>query len=259
MEYRKNRKTVKTIDQRISRYKFKYYLCHLKQYKNMKKIKVVLLLLAVIFLTQEIMAQALSESTKRKFTVGVNLYTTWWQTDFVNPAVKPRTIHQGVDVFFMYNVAFKPNSLNAFSIGLEIRNENMYTNATINDIHADTIVFTPIEENYKRSKVNFTYIGIPAELKFRTKKGFKTNIGFKVGYKIDSKQLFVGDRPSDNKSVKVKTKRVNQTEDFSFGPYLRIGYKWITVYAYYEISKKFKSDLGPKVSAVSLGISVTPF
>jgi flagellar capping protein FliD len=73
----------------------------------------------VIFLSQEITAQALSETTKRKFTVGVNLYTTWWQTDFVNPAVKPRTIHQGVDVFFMYNLAFKPNSLNAFSIGLE--------------------------------------------------------------------------------------------------------------------------------------------
>jgi len=226
---------------------------------NMKKIKVILLLMAVMILSQGIIAQVLSENTKRKFTVGVNLYTTWWQTQFTNPIVKTRTINQGVDVFFMYNLALKENSLNSFSVGLEIRNENMYTNATINDIKADTIVFTPIEDNYKRSKINMTYIGLPVELKFRTKNGFKTNIGFKVGYKIDSKQLYVGNRPGDQKSVKVKTKKINKMEDVSYGPFLRIGYKWITAYAYYELSKKFKTDLGPKVSAVSLGISVTPF
>lgn len=225
----------------------------------MKKVSIILLLLTGTILWQNVDAQVLSESAKRKFTVGVNFYTTLWQTDFLNPEVKTRTINQGVDVFFMYNMPLKKGSLSSFSAGLEIRSENMYTNAKIQDVKADTIVFTPIKENYKRSKINMTYVDLPLELKFRTKGGFKATVGFKLGYMISSKQKYVGDRPDDNRPVNVKSIKINQAEKFTYGPSLRVGYKWISVYAYYQISKVFKSGFGPNIYPVSLGITITPF
>jgi len=225
----------------------------------MKKISIALLLLSGITLLQSVNAQVLSESAKRKFTVGLNLYTTLWQTDFLNPEVKTRTINQGVDVFFMYNMLLKKGSLSSFSAGLEIRSENMYTNATIQDIKADTIVFTPIKENYKRAKINVNYINLPLELKFRTKGGFKATVGFKVGYLMSSKRKYVGDRPDDNKHVNEKSIKINQVEKFTYGPSLRVGYKWISVYAYYQLSKVFKSGFGPQIYPISLGITITPF
>jgi len=226
---------------------------------NMKKISILIFFLAGLLFSQNVSSQVLSESAKRKFTVGVNFYTTIWLSDFVNPDVKTRTVNQGADVFFMYNMPLKKNSLSSFSAGLEIRNENMYTNAVIQDIKADTIVFTPIEGNYNRAKVNNTFVDLPLELKFRTKGGFKATVGFKLGYLIASKQKYVGERPDDNKKVNLKSTKINQLEKFTYGPSLRIGYKWISVYAYYGINTMFKTGFGPKINPISVGLTITPF
>lgn len=228
----------------------------------MKKFIAILAVLAVIIPATSVTAQVLSESAKRKFTVGVDVFTDIWiytnEAPYYPPGFRIRTINQGANVFAMYNMQLG-ESLSSFSIGLAIRNHNLYSNSVINDIKADTIVFDIIEPTYKRSKVNVTYLDLPVEFKFRTAKGFKLGVGLKVGYRIDSKQLYVGDRPEDNKGVKIKTKKINQLEDWSYGATLRIGYKWVSVFTYYQFSKLFTKGFGPAVYPVSVGITITPF
>lgn len=230
----------------------------------MKKLLILIISLVTLLIYQDVTAQVLSESAKRKVTVGVDVFTDIWLYDQSDPFLPPkfsfRTINQGVTVFVMYNLQIK-QSLNSFSIGLDIRNHNMYANSIIPDVKADSIKYELITNSYKRSKVNVTYLDLPLELKLRNAKGFKVGIGLKVGYKIGSKQKYVGDRfiPDDGQEVNIKESKINQLEDWVFGATLRIGYKWISLYGYYQFNPIYVSGLGPKLTPISIGLTITPF
>ena len=230
----------------------------------MKNLNIVLALsLAVIFNTVA-QAQVLSESAKRKVTVGVDLFTdiVLFENDplFMPADFSFRTINQGVNVFAMYNFQLG-KSLSSLSLGLAVRNHNLYSrNSMISDIKADTIVYETIEQDFNRTKINPVYLDLPVELKFRTAKGFKTVIGLKVGYKIDSKQKYVGNRSvDDNTKVNYKEKKIENMEDWVFGATLRIGYKWVSAFGYYQFNSFFKSGRWPQLNPISLGITITPF
>lgn len=232
----------------------------------MKKLK-ILLLIAVAFIYSDMaMSQVLSESAKRKVTVGVDVFTDIIMFD-KDPVYMPadfrfRTINQGANVFAMYNFQLG-KSLSSFAIGLGVRSHNFYSaNSMINNIKADTIVYNTITEDFKRTKINLTYLDVPAEFKFRTKGGFKLGVGLRVGYRLASKQKYVGNKAIDeNTTVKVneKSQKIYQLEDWTFGPTLRIGYKWISIYGYYQVTRVFKKSLGPQMMPLSLGITITPF
>lgn len=231
----------------------------------MKKLTILIAFLAIIGTSFQASSQVLSESAKRKVTVGVDVFTDIWiftnDPLYMSQGFDLRTVQQGATGFVMYNLQVG-KGLSAFSIGLGIRNHNMYSNSVISDIKADTIVFEEIEatvSDYRKSKVNFTYIDLPAEFKFRTEGGFKLGVGLKVGYMIDSKQKYKGNRPEDGKNVLVKTKDINQLEKWSFGPTLRIGFKWVSLYGYYQITQIYKTDRGPVMNPISVGLTITPF
>lgn len=233
----------------------------------MKKLSILIILLVALLTVQEVNAQVLSETAKQKVTVGVDLFTDIWLYDDFDPLLPPsftfRTINQGVTVFVMYNFQIA-QSLNSFSIGLDIRNHNMYSNSVIKDIKADSIIYELITKDYRRSKVNVTYIDLPVELKLRNDKGFKLGVGLKVGYKIGSKEKYVGNRtvpgvPTDNTNVNIKSAKIAQLEDWVFGATLRIGYKWFSAFGYYQFTPIYIQGRGPKLTPISVGITITPF
>ncbi len=247
----------------------------------MKKLFVIIALIAFMIPSQDADAQVLSESTKRKFTVGVDIFTDIWQYKvdgyFLPQGYSNRTINQGATAFFMYNMQIG-ESLSAFSAGLAIRSHNSYSNSVIINIKADDIVYDVIEDiphpsrniplAYKRSKINMTYLDLPVEFKYRTEGGFKLGVGFKVGYLIDSKQKYVGDWPVafnfseedvQYNEVNDKSKKINHLEKWSYGATLRIGYKFVSLFGYYQISKIFESGRGPDMYPVSVGLTITPF
>jgi len=234
----------------------------------MKRISILLII--AVFIGNNIYSQGLSESIKKKFTVGVDVFTDIWVG--APDDIDLRTIHQGATAFGMFNFQLGgKESLASFSIGLGIRNHNMYSNSRIDDIKADTIHFTPIPDNvvYKRSKINLVYLDLPVELKLRFENGFKATVGFKAGWIIDSKEKYVGDRYEEyygnqfdyerRVGVKEKTKEIRQLENFTYGPTLRLGYKFISIYGYYQISSAFKRNLGPDLAPISIGLTITPF
>jgi len=234
----------------------------------MKKLIFLLTFSFIITLATDTYAQVLSESAKRKVTVGVDLYTDIWQYNvdgtFLPSGFSTRTINQGVNVFMMYNLQMGETQ-HSFSIGLGIRSQNMYSNSRVEDVKGDSIIFNLIPDqgvnkvDYKKSKINMTYLEIPLEFKFRWESGFKFGVGFKGGYLVDSKDKYVGTRPASGTWEKVKNKDINYLEDFSFGATLRVGYKFISVFGYYQITKLFEVSRGPEMYPISVGITITPF
>jgi hypothetical protein len=234
----------------------------------MKKILFLFTLSFILLTVSETYAQVLSESAKRKVTVGVDFYTDIWQYSvdgtFLPEGFRARTINQGANVFMMYNLQMG-KSLHDFSVGLGIRSVNMYTNSRVVDVKGDSIIFSLIPDNgadkvsYKRTKINMTYLEIPIDFKFKWKSGFKFSVGFKGGYLIDSKEKYVGMRSATGPWEKVKQKDINYLEDFAFGATLRVGYKWISFFGYYQITKVFKVSRGPELYPISVGITITPF
>ncbi len=224
----------------------------------MKKIQLIITVILFATIGYSLNAQVLSESAKRKVTVGVDVFTDIWMKS--PDGVNLRTIHQGATGFAMYNFQLA-ESISYLSIGLGIRNHNIYSDSRIEDVDGDTIKMIPIPANvnYKRSKINLVYLDLPIEFKMRFNSGFKLGIGFKGGWLIDSKEKYVGDKTSVGPKVKEKYKDISHLETYTYGATLRLGYKSFNLYAYYQFSEFFKKGLGPELQPLSVGLTITPF
>lgn len=224
----------------------------------MKNLKLILPVLLVFILVGNTQSQVLSDEAKRKVTVGLDFFTDIWQD---KPAdMDLRTINQGFDVFAMYNFQLGESNSD-FSVGLGVDNHNMYSDTRIDNITADTIVFVPLGENiYQRSKINLTYASLPMEFKIRLKSGIKFGAGFKVKYLMSAKDKYIGDIPGEPTGrTNIKRKNISNLEDWAYGFTLRLGYKSVNLYGYYQISDIFEKGRGPELYPISVGITLTPF
>jgi len=229
--------------------------------------KKVLLFIAGVLVLGSIYSQESFESTIRKFNIGVGMHTDIW---FGLPdGVSARTINQGAQINGMYNYRIG-EGVAYIAGGIGIGTHNMYTNSFIPDVKADSISLVQIPDNvsYKKSKVSLAYIDIPLEFRIKTRKHFRIAFGFKVGFLINAHQKYKGNRfeigldgqaSSDGPIVKNKYKDIKQIESVRYGPTFRIGYKWINLTAYYQVSKVFKVDRGPQVYPLSIGLAVIPY
>ena len=214
-------------------------------------------------------AQTVSESTIKKVSIGYDLYNTFWidmPMDNVGNPVDSRLINQGINVFAMYNHELNDKGLSV-AAGLGISSENLFlTDHYVADIHADVVEFSPIPEGLTiaRSKMNFTYLDIPLELRLKTEKDFRFGLGFKFGILLDSKTLFKGDAFDSSDAylgyiTYDKNKKINQLEDYRFGVQLRAGYKWVQFFGYYGLNKVFIADKGPQMYPIHVGVTFMPF
>ena len=211
-------------------------------------------------------AQTVSESTIKKVSLGYDLYNSFWID--MPLGVDTRLVNQGINVFAMYNHELNEKGLSV-AAGLGISSENLFvTDHYVADVHADVVEFTaiPVGLAASRSKMNFTYLDIPLELRLKTDKDLRFGLGFKFGVLIDSKTFYIGsDLVPDadgNYSVfesYIKDKKINQLEDYRFGVQLRAGYKWVQVFGYYSLNKVFIADKGPQMYPIHVGVTFMPF
>lgn len=228
--------------------------------------KRIFLTIAGILMIGFVFSQVVSESTIRKFNIGVGMSTDIWMA--LPDDLNTRTINQGAQVFGMYNHRLKESSVHLAG-GIGITTHNMYNDNYIDNVKADSIVFSriPDEINYRKSKVCLAYIDVPLELRIKTEKQFRIAFGFKFGYLVNAHTKYYGNRftvddgdvDTDKVDVKVKSKDISQVETWRYGPTFRIGYKWINLTVYYQLSKVFKVDKGPDLYPVSIGLAVIPF
>jgi hypothetical protein len=228
--------------------------------------RIVLAAIGIIIIGS-VFSQDSFESTIRKFNIGVGVSTDIWMD--LPAGMDARVINQGAQVNGMYNYRIN-ESVIYLAGGVGIGMHNLYSNSYIEDIKADSISFIRIEDNiaYKKSKISLAYIDVPLEFRIKTKKHFRIALGFKFGFLVNAHAKYKGNRfevagdgsaSTDGTTVKEKQKDIKQVESFRYGPTFRIGYKWINLTAYYQISKVFKVDRGPQIYPISIGLAVIPY
>ncbi len=199
----------------------------------------------------------------KNFSFGFDFFSDIWQN--VPESLELSTINRGVSLSGMYNYQFGKSNF-SFAIGLGFTSHNMYTNSfVVTDTTEGKTYFKPINDSlsnieYKKSKVSVSYLEIPVEFRLKTTKKFRLALGFKLGYLIDKHYKYKGDDFQGGEGEAIyKHNNIDYLEKYRYGPTFRIGYKFINLMAYYQISKLFKPDQGPDMYPISVGITIMPY
>jgi hypothetical protein len=230
--------------------------------------KILFLSLIFLMLLQvSAKAQVVNESTRKKFSIGVGMFTDIWtyNQSLENPAdINFRTINQGFQTFATYNLNFGQSDF-GFSVGLGFRAQNMYGNFFVNTENPAYTRLTIIPDSLdeKRAKICLPYLELPAEFRFKSKSKVSVGIGFKVAYLLPAHYKYVGEdyiniNYSSDKT-RVKFRDIPNIQDFSYGPTVRIGYRWFNVASYFSISKLFEKNKGPEMYPISIGFILMPY
>ena len=206
--------------------------------------------------------QVVNEKAKKLFTIGLDVYADIWQ-DVPEEQIKTGTINPGVNIFGTYNFLFGKSNI-SFSPGLGIGVHNMFNHSFVRTTD-DSTFFVPINKdtiNYKKSKFVLTYLDIPLELRYKSEGGFRVAIGFKFGFLIQSHTKYKGDdyiEPTNNDLVIYKKTKIKHLETNRYGFTARIGYKWLNLWGYYQLSTLFEKGKGPEMYPISVGLTIIPF
>jgi len=221
-------------------------------------------ILGLLLMSGTAQGQIVTETTKKKVSIGVGLFTDIWIN--APKGVHFRAINQGFQAFTTYNVMFGKSNF-GFGIGLGFSTHNLYGNFLVNS-HPDSTRLEPIPDSisYKRSKLCMPYLWIPIEFRFISKTKIAFAIGFKAGYMLPAHSKYVGDDYIGENNVhyphdelRMKLRGIRNMERFAYGPTIRFGYKWFHVSAYYSLSTIFNKNKGPDVYPVSVGFLLLPF
>ncbi len=232
----------------------------------MKSVHKILITLTAFILCISILAprtgvaQSVTAATKKRISIGVGLYTDIWMN--TPDGMKTRTINQGVQLFATYNVPFG-KSIFSFAIGAGLSVHNLFWNYRF---QGDSLnfQFVKVDEtkiSYKRSKLSMPNIEVPIEFRMKTRSKISVGIGFKAAYNIAAHAKWVGDDYLFNTTnqLRVSFKGIKNLENFSYGPTVRVGYKWFNVNAYYSMTSIFVKDKGPDIYPISIGFLLMPF
>jgi len=223
--------------------------------------KKICTLITAFLLVTTLQAQK-SGSIISKITMGVDIFN-----DFVQDSpsdINFRTINPGVNVYGMYNYPV-PKSNISLAIGLGLGMHNLHSNGILSESSGISIL-TPYPDylnqkniNYKKNKLQLTYLDIPAEIRYKSEGGFRLALGIKAGYLLGAHTKFKGDDPATGIGTKIKQSKIANLEQWRFGPTFQIGYKYINFTAFYSLTTVFDKTKAPDIYPISLGIALRPF
>jgi len=234
---------------------------------------IILLALAATSFAQKPSA----ESIRKRLSLGFGVYNDFWMK--VPDSISPRTVNQGVDVFVQYMFPMDKKGHLSFFIGGGLGAHNFYNQALLGvgkfNIYEKALPDVGDNESYfynapatfngksidvKKSKLSLTYLDIPFGFQYKASSKIHGTLGFKVGWSMDAHTKYKGsDLNGSGLQVVEKSLKLSNIENFHYGPYAVIGYKWFGVSASYQLSSVFKKDLGPQIYPVSVGLVFKPY
>ncbi|HRY98895.1 MAG TPA: outer membrane beta-barrel protein, partial [Bacteroidales bacterium] len=114
--------------------------------------------------------------------------------------------------------------------------------------------------SYKRNKLTLAYLDFPLEFRMKTRSGVLASLGFKAGFLINSHTKYRGDDFGDaSQEIRLKIADIANVETYRYGVQARVGYKNVSLYGFYSLSRVFKEGEGPALYPVSVGVSLRPF
>ena len=228
--------------------------------------KVLFTLIALVF-SATAFAQLIANKTDNRITFGIDLFN-----DFQLGASNnwdPRMVNQGVSCSLTYNFALGESSKHTVSIGLGVSSHNYFSYSRIMNPYTNgNLVLQNYRdvEGFKRFKVNPVYGEVPLVLNFRIKDQVKIGIGFKVGVMIGTKIRYVGPdedgtlTDESGATINQKYQYISNVERMAYSATFRIGWKWVSAYAAYQINSVFSAGHeAPVFHPLSVGVTFTPF
>lgn len=220
-------------------------------------------LLILVLIALQGFSQDIDESTRKKFSIVFDIFTDIWVK--VPENVDARAINQGVNVLGLYDYRIKQSDF-SFAFGAGIGCHNFYSDAfdVVDSVgNSDLFKISTLYPgtDYKRNKISTTYIDIPLEFRFRTKKEFRASAGFKFGFLVNSHTKYIGDDYifEGNDQIQVKFKDVYNIEKIRYGITARVGWKFVNFTGFYSLTGLFDKGKGPDLYPISVGISLMPF
>ena len=213
-------------------------------------------------------AQLIANKTDKKVTFGLDLFSDFQLAPSDN--WDPRGFNQGVSFALTYNFPLGESANHTVSIGVGMTSHNYFSYTRIlNPYTTGNFTYQSLRdlEGFKRYKVSPTYADIPLELRFRIKDQVKIGVGFKVGIMVATKTRYVGPDGEDNPltdgsgaTVNEKLLYINNVERLAYSATLRVGWKWVSVFAAYQINQTFSvGHEAPVFHPLSVGITFAPF
>ncbi len=154
----------------------------------------------------------------------------------------------------------------SFAAGIGISTHNVYFNDNIPllNVGREALQFQRVDtsgtDQYKKIKLNHTYIEAPLELRFfgnpyNRSMGFKAAVGFKVGILAGATSKVRHSVTGPLINEKVNSRRYNQS--WKFAPTVRVGWGNVSIFGSYNITALYTTGLGPEVYPYSLGLTIT--
>jgi len=238
--------------------------------------KKALFTLVALIISATSFAQLIANKTDKRITLGFDLFNDFQLAPSEN--WDARMFNQGVSLFLTYNFPLGESSKHTVSIGAGMSSHNYFSYSRILNPYTNGNLelkqYRDVE-GFKRYKVNPTYVEVPLELRFRIKDQVKIGVGFKVGVMVATKTKFVG--PDDiatltngentltlteesGSSVHEKLCYINNVERMAYSATLRIGWKWVSAFAAYQLNPVFSvGHEAPVFHPLSVGVSFSPF
>ncbi|MGB0175777.1 MAG: outer membrane beta-barrel protein [Owenweeksia sp.] len=176
----------------------------------------------------------------------------------------------GHSLSFMDDVQFGEGSHFSFAYGLGFTSNNFYNNLSVRTNAADGLEYYSFldTDTIKSNKLTAQYIHVPIELRFRSgpnENFFRFYVGAKAGVRVNSYSKLITD------NFNRQFNNLGSLNRFMYGAYVRTGYSFINVYAYYALSELFTETVYPEGvnpalvqvedftpgTPVSVGISIT--
>ena len=239
--------------------------------------KKALFTLIALIISATSFAQLIANKTDKRVTFGFDLFSDFQLAPSDN--WNPRGFNQGVSCALTYNFPLGESSKHTVSIGLGMSSHNYFSYTRIlNPYTNGNLVYKDYRdvEGFKRYKVNPTYGEIPLELRFRIKDAVKIGVGFKVGVMLATKTKYVGPdnigtlAVDDEKTITISDESgatvhqklcyINNIERLAYSATLRVGWKWVSAFAAYQLSPVFAvGHEAPVFHPLSVGVTFAPF
>ena len=117
-------------------------------------------------------------------------------------------------------------------------------------------------EQNQKSKFASTYLSVPLLIEFQVPvANYSNRLYFSAGV-IGSLRLNTHTKVkyrSNNKKQKLKESGNFNLNDFRFAGTVRLGYRWVNLFATYDLQPLFKDDKGPVLYPFSVGLALITF
>lgn len=205
--------------------------------------------------------------TRSKDHLMLQLGAAMWQNrpDSIQTAGLSRTFN----VYLMLDFPFKTSPKLSVALGPGLSTDHVFLDKTNADIKANSasIQFRDQADtiHFKKFKISTAFLELPIELRFSSNpeadgKSIKAAIGVKVGTMLAAwtKGKNLEDRGGNAVNefiVKEKSKRYFNTTRISATA--RLGYGHFTLFGSYSLTPLFKEGVGPKMNAMSIGLTLS--